>query len=288
MAELTEGQIRWDGVLLFDGRRLALTGIEGWDDLPGIDSGNVLRPSRHGAWAGRGLAQQRVVTATGTLVAGDRGVRGVEPYVAAVRRATALPEDSEQRALTMRIGGQELTGYGQVTARSIPGGVGYQAGRPTVSIQWICPDPRRYGEERSTTIVAPARAEDGLRYPLRYPLDYGEPTTGGAGTVRNNGDTPAHPVLVFTGPCDRPRVVDQESGRVLEFDLVLAESDALVVDCGSGTVRLNGADRYYTLTSRSVPPGSWTVAPGRSTIRFRTVSSGPSASVRIRWRDAYL
>lgn len=287
MAQIAEGQIHWDGDPLFDGRVLALTEIEGWDDLPDVDSGNVSRSSRHGAWAGRSLAQQRTVTATGVVVAGG-GLHRLDDHLDRIRRATAVRDDARERPLTARIGGRTLTAYGQVAARSIPGGAAYQAGRPVVSLQWTCADPRRYGRERTAVVKAPVSIEGGLEYPLAYPLDYGAAAAGGAVTVLNAGDAEAHPRIDISGPCDRPRVVNTDSGHVMEFAIALTAGDVLTVDCEVGTVLLNGADRFYTLTPRSVPPEAWTIPPGRSAVGFRGIPADPDARVRIGWRDAYM
>lgn len=288
MSDLTEGQISWDERLLFDGRTLVLSALEGWDDLPGIDSGNVVRPGRHGAWGGRHLARQRVVTATGVLAGGPAKVGDVESYIADVRRITALSEGTRQRPLAIRIGGQTFEAYGQVTARTISGGAGYRAGRPAVVVQWTCPDPRRYRRRHEADMDAPTASTDGLDYPLAYPLDYGDPLVGGAATLHNGGDTGAHPVLTITGPCDRPRVTNRATGTSLEFGLTIAEGNTLTVDCDAGTVRLNGADRFFTLTPDSVPPEQWVISPGSNPLQFRPVWSEAGSTATIRWRDAYL
>lgn len=287
MTALAEGQIRWRDRLLFDGRDLALIELQGWDDLPEVDTGNVERPSRHGTWPGRALAGQRLVTATGVLT-GARDLQTMSDVLAPLRRALALAEDARQRPLTIRVGGQTLTAYGQVSARSIPGGVGYQAARPTVVVQWTCPDPRRYGRGRSTVITAPQRSGEGLEYPLEYPLDYGEPAQGGSAFLINGGDTPTHPIVTITGPCTRPRLINRTTGRALEFRLTLAETETLVIDCDQGTVTVDSNDGFHTLGTASVPPEHWTLEPGSNPVHFRPETSEHGASATVVWNDAYL
>ncbi|MGW5876720.1 phage distal tail protein [Nocardiopsis terrae] len=287
MTELTEGQVRWRDRLLFDGRDLALVSLEGWDDLPDVDTGNAARPSRHGAWPGRPLAGQRAVTATAVL-ASPRGLADVGARLAPVRRALTLPEATGEHELTIRIGGETLTARGQVTARSIPGGPGYQAARPTITVQWVCSDPRRYGRARDASLQAPYRSGEGLDYPLAYPLDHGEPARGGSATLANRGDTSAHPVVEVTGPCTRPRLINRDTGRTLEFAVALATTDTLTVDCDRGTVDVNGTNRFHTLTAASVPPEHWTLAPGDNPVHFRPEAAEDTARAVVRWRDAYL
>lgn len=287
MTELKEGQIRWRDRLLFDGRDLALVDLQGWDDLPEVEGGNVERPSRHGAWPGRPLAGQRFVTATGVLTSA-RSLNAMSAVLAPLRRALTLSGDARQHPLSIRAGGQTLTAHGQVSARSIPGGPGYQAARPTVVVQWTCPDPRRYGRSRATVVTAPRPSGEGLDYPLEYPLDYGEPARGGSAVLTNGGDTATHPVVTITGPCARPRLINRNTGRTLEFHLALADTDTLVVDCERGTVTVNSNDGFHTLSTASVPPEHWTLEPGANPVHFRPETSGQGAAATVVWNDAHL
>ncbi|MET9712421.1 phage tail protein [Nocardiopsis alba] len=287
MSELREGQISWRGDLLFDGRDLALTELEGWDDLPEIETGNVERASRHGAWPGRALAGQRLVTAVGVLV-GAENLRDVHRLLRPLRRALTIAGEARQHPLRIRVGGETLTAHAQVTARVIPGSTAFQSGHPIITVQWTCADPRRYGREYQRTVTPPRPSEDGLEYPLAYPLDYGEPAQGGALVLVNAGDSPTHPVLEIDGPCARPRLNNLATGTVLEFGLTLADTDRLLVDCEQGTVTLNDVDAFHHISPGSVPPEYWTLVPGDNPVHFRPLSSEAGASARIRWRDAYL
>lgn len=287
MSELREGQISWRNRLLFDGHALALTELEGWDDLPEIETGNVERSLRHGAWPGRSLAGQRLVTAVGVLTSAPC-LTEVHTVLKPLRRALTPVDGARQHPLSIRAGGQTLTAYGQVTARVIPGGPAFQSGRPIVTVQWTCADPRRYGEEHHRTVAPPRPSEDGLEYPLEYPIDYGEPAHGGGADLENDGDSPTHPVVEVSGPCSRPRIINRNTGTSLEFGLTLADSDRLVIDCEQGTVTLNGIDGFHHIEPVSVPPEHWTLVPGENPVHFRPESSERGAEAVFCWRDAYL
>ncbi|PWV51263.1 MULTISPECIES: phage distal tail protein [Nocardiopsis] len=287
MSGLREGQIRWRGQLLFDGRDLALTELEGWDDLPEIETGNVERAARHGAWPGAALAGQRLVTAVGVLT-GAGSLTDVRTVLRPLRRALTLTDGARQHPLEICVGGESLTAHAQVTARVIPGGPAFRSARPIVTVQWTCADPRRYGNDRQNTVNPPRPSEDGLEYPLEYPLDHGQPAHGGGANLLNDGDSPTHPVVEVAGPCSRPRLINRTTGTNLEFGLTLAGSDRLVVDCDQGTVLLNGVDGFHHIAPASVPPEHWTLAPGTNPVHFRPQTSEPEAWARFRWRDAYL
>ncbi|WDZ91139.1 phage tail domain-containing protein [Nocardiopsis sp. HUAS JQ3] len=286
-AALAPGQVSWGGLLLGAGTPWRWGQLDGWEDLPGLDSGDVARPSRHGAWGGRDLAQPRVVTLAGQLACRRSQVPAM---VAALRSATRVADDAELLPLAVNAWGEELLAWARPTQRLMPLAKGARLGLIPYTLQWTCPDPRRYSvEEHTREILAPVRPADGLDYPLGYPLDYGAPMTGGAATLTNQGTTGAHPVVTITGPCDRPQIVNRATGRALEFALTLAQAETLVVDCDAGTVLLSGsADRLYTRTPASVPVEAWTLPPGAAAIQFRPLAAGPGSSAVVRWRDAYL
>ena len=280
------GQIQWRGLVLGDGTDYHVTSLTGWRELPGVDSGNVARPSRHGSWPGRALAQERTVTVEFNVV--PMLPDDLPGRVAELVANTALSEDGTDEPLVVNDFPPALVAYGQLVRRSLPQATGYAYGIASAALQWVCSDPRLYSlDERVVTVLPPTSGVGGLDYPLAYPLTYGTPGTSGQAVAFNAGNTPTHPLVVIPGPAERPRVINETTGRTLEFDLTLTAADSLTVDCDAGTVRLNqSADRLYTLTPRSVPVEAWTIPPGRSTIRYQATSAG--AAVTLTWRDAYL
>lgn len=284
------GQIEWDESLLLG----ADTGyvwqeLDGWEELPGVDSGNVARSARHGAWAGRKLAQQRMVTLSGMVVPDSSGVQS---QVRALAQATAIPEiDGAERPLVVReLDGETFLAFGHLTSRAVPLGRQYVVG-PTYALQWTCSDPRRYSlTEQSLTISAPSSGTGGLTYPLTYPLDYGTSGSPGVGTATNDGNVHSHPTIVIHGQAVTPRVIDQTSGRRLEFDLTLAAGDTLTIDTHNGTVKLNGgANRLYTMTALSAPVEAFVLPPGSSDIAYRADSFGSGTPrIEMSWRHAHM
>lgn len=125
---------------------------------------------------------------------------------------------------------------------------------------------------------------------VAYPLEWGTAVSTGSLQPRNMGDAPAHPVIEFRGPVVRPKLTQTATGRVLEYDITLTESDVLSVDCAAGTVTLNGtASRLYTATRASQPEQLFTLEPGETPMAFRCANAfyDPAASVTVRWRNAY-
>ncbi|AUG87148.1 minor tail protein [Streptomyces phage Attoomi] len=125
---------------------------------------------------------------------------------------------------------------------------------------------------------------------LAYPLDWGTPGSTGSVAPVNAGDAPAHPVVEFRGPVVRPKLTQTATGRALEYDITLTESDVLTVDTAAGTVLLNGtASRLYTATRASHPEQTFTLEPGETPMTFRCANQfyDPAASVTVRWRNAY-
>ncbi|MFD7647881.1 hypothetical protein ACFV5M_09495 [Streptomyces albidoflavus] len=125
---------------------------------------------------------------------------------------------------------------------------------------------------------------------LTWPLDFGTPGSTGVAATDNVGTAPTHPTVEFRGPVSMPSVTNLVTGDVLEYDVDLADGDALVVTTATGDVTLNGtASRLYTATARSVPEQTWALAPGAADVAFRASpdSLAPAASATLRWRSAF-
>ncbi|WP_371652502.1 MULTISPECIES: phage distal tail protein [unclassified Streptomyces] len=284
------GQAQYGDLLLGAGTPYRWRTLTGWEDLPSLDSGSVPRSNAHGALPGPLLAQARTVSVDGLVVRAPNSTVGA--VVGALNAATAPVEEERPLAVWLDERGP-LLAYARATRRAIPTTLGYALGTITGgALQFEASDPRRYSltEQRIETRLP--QAEPGLDWKsgLAWPLDWGPPGATGNLTARNDGDAATHPVVSFRGPVERPSLTNINTGDVLEYDLVLADSDELIVDTAAGTVTLNGsASRLYTVSARSVPEQLFAFPPGATNLAFRAApgSSDPRATATLRYRSAY-
>lgn len=284
-----DGQIQWAGLLLGPGTAYGVdsSGLTGWEDLPEIQSGDADRPTDHGAWPGARYAKSRLVAGQIWLLPDASGGHSAAlDTVKTLRHALALRD--EERWLAVRVHGETLAVRARVNQRVVPTDQAYATqGVARAAVQWIAADPRRYQPVERVATTPPPEPEVGLSWPLVWPLDWGQATSTGDVLAENDGSAPAHPLITFQGPCTRPSVTEQTTGRRLRYDIALAATDQLVVDTAEGTVTLNGtASRRYTATSDSGPEELFTFDAGVSELSFRADASTPDARMTVAWRTA--
>ena len=283
-----DGQMQFKDYLLGDDTITFLDAINGWDDLPSVDSGNALKPSSHGAWVGQKLAGERVITWEGRFAATP------EEWAAELKRLRStfsLPLGTEEYEIVVRMHDEVALAFGTVSGRLIPGDRAYGYYGANLSFQFECSDPRKYSlAENVWQLSLPASSTTaGLIYPLTYPLDYGVFVSTSSGTLVNDGDVMTPVTLTFSGAMTNPAIENLTLGARLEFDIVLTATDTLTIDTRTGTVLLNGtADRLYTRTVNSSPIFSFGLLPGNNDMNLTAASWTDPAGLVISWRDATL
>lgn len=283
-----DGQVEFNGYLLGDNEITFMDELTGWDDLPPVTSGNVPRPSDHGSFVGRKLAQERIITWSGTF-APDKSEWVNE--LKKLRKAFTISEDTTEIPIVVRLHDEVLTASGQVINRALPGNREYGAYVAPLSIQFACSDPRRYSiTQQSSSVNFPSQTvTTGLVYPLSYPLDYGSQASipPSSLVLTNGGDAPAPAVITIHGPVTNPVITNVNTGVFLEFQITLADSDYLTIDSAAGTVRLNDVvDRLYTRTVDSSPLRSFFISPNDTNIQITADSWSSGSYVSFVWRDA--
>jgi hypothetical protein len=281
-----DGQLEFNDYLLGDDVTTFMESITGWDDLPPVDSSNTLRPASHGAWVGKKLVGQRVITWTGRISTEDR--TEYEAAMKLLRDSFIPPRGTEEMTIVIRTRNETLMAFGTVAARQIPNDYAYSYYGARVTIQFECSDPRKYSLGEETVFISmPALVSDGLDYPLVYPLDYGAEATPNSLIINNQGNAPTPLVMNFIGPVTNPELINQTTGERLAFDITLAEEDVLTVNTRLGTVLLNDtADRIYTRTLTSSPILGFDLLPGINEMQIIAEDWETGAGVEIIYRDA--
>ncbi len=281
-----DGQLEFRDYLLGDDVFTFMESITGWEDLPSVDSSNTLRPASHGAWVGKKLVGQRIITWSGRFSTEDRTAWADE--IERVKEAFTVPLGTEESTIVVRTRDTTKLAFGTVSARQIPMDYQYSYYGARLTIQFECSDPRLYSlGENSVFISTPSIVVDGLEYPLVYPLDYGEEPTPNSLFVLNDGTAPSPVTLNFSGPMTNPMLINQTTGERLGFDIVLTVDDILSVNTRLGTVLLNGvADRLYTRTLTSSPILGFDLLPGENEMQLIADDWEEGSGVEIIYRDA--
>lgn len=289
MSELifADGQVEYNGYLLGDDENTFMVSIQGWDDIPGVDSANSLRPSAHGGWSGNKYASQRIITWEGRFA--PLPATWVDE-LRAMRSALSLPGGATELPIYVRTRTETLVAFGALVGRALPGDYDYSNYGAKLTLQFECADPRRYSVTEHESIVGlVVPSETGLVYPLVYPLDYGDPLVPSTALLNNDGNVNTPVRVVIRGPIENPSVVNQTTGRRLDFDITITEDDTLTIDTQKGSVLLNdAADRIYTRSLSSSPILSFNLEAGDNSMRILADTWSVGASVSFYWRDAVL
>ena len=288
------GQIQFRDLLLGAATDYNVTKLAGWEDLPPVDSGARLKPRQHGADPGLMIAQGQAVTATFDIDPVTGTTTGTAAARAFLRARTGLATDAllEPIAVCLDPGVIRIR-YGQLKARNVPLGLGYEIAVRDAVLQWECADPRLYsGELRSVLVrlpIADVGSGSGV-YPQNYAFNYaGIIAGGGAQPATNDGNAPTPPVYTIAGPATSPGITinDSAGSRRIVFNLQLAAGEQLVIDVLNRTVTLgvDGASRYGF--SSGVPIENLYLLPGTSTI---TLDGGgdSTTALTVSYRDADL
>jgi hypothetical protein len=296
-----DGQVQWAGLLMGPGTPYQITaeGLTGWEDLPGLSSADVPRPTAHGSWPSARYAQPRTVTATVWVLPPDAGAPG--DALAALLAATAPAADGDpERWLTVRLRGETLACRARVSQRTVPVDRGYgRYGTTRVVLQWTATDPRRYEPKRITMVGGLPEPEAGLSWNLDWgrrdpadpsweSLDWGVLPSTGDLVVVNEGSAPVQPLITVVGPVVRPRITNAATGAKLAYNLTLSYGRKLVIDTSEGSVLLDGEDDgRSTAMTGSVPETLFTIPPGETVLRFRADWGTGDAKVSVRLRNAH-
>ncbi|MER7213224.1 hypothetical protein ABT340_39690 [Streptosporangium sp. NPDC000239] len=230
--------------------------LEGWDDLPGLSSGNAEKSQDHGSWPGADFSEERYVSATIQLR--DDSPTWVDS-LRAIRGLLTPGQDETEYPLVIRTRGETLLAWGKIKNRKIASDL-IGVGSADIAVQWVCSDPRRYSLDEVGIHVA---------------------TTG---TATNTGDVPTRPRLRFFGPATVPRV--HAAGRILAFNITLLAGEVFDVDCRTGDTIVGDVD-YVPLYSFSVPIADFELPPGDTNITYAP-DSGGAGGVDVFWRHSHL
>jgi len=152
-------------------------------------------------------------------------------------------------------------------------------GKTPIQLTVLCGDPYIYDYPASTGVVqVPTVTTVGTGFNMAFNVGFGGTIPTFGATVYNNGTHTAYPKITLNGQCTNPTFVDSY-GVTMPFNLSMAATDSLVIDCRNRSIVLNGqVSRRSAMTGLkwfSVPPGMST------TIFFGAASGTASATVTL-------
>lgn len=207
-----DNQVEWRGVLLGSGTPYRSISLEGWQDLPALRGTNQVLSGFHGNRPGQLTADQRTVTLNFRL---SQRLADFRASVAELRRLTAPTENPVEEALAVQIDGQKYLVMARCHRRAIPTDKHYAIGHTVGAVQWVSTNPRQWLLPRKTAQAKLATdPTGGLVFPLVFPLDFGQATSGGGfpAPLENTGSVDSWPIWRITGPCTGPVITDLTTG----------------------------------------------------------------------------
>lgn len=133
-----------------------------------------------------------------------------------------------------------------------------------ISAQLTMPDPYWYAQTAKSVQLG-STSNAAMVLPATLPWTLGS-LTGGEGTITNEGNADAYPVIHVVGTCSAISVTNLTTGETVSVSAALGDDDELVIDCRPETcgVYLNGVANIGLKTS----PGWMRCVPGDNIISF--------------------
>lgn len=270
-----------DGITLNSGRDadgvlITCEKVTGWGS-PGSKSQGQPREGEHGnSPAPNPKLAQRVMTLAGLIDAPTR----------LLRQQTELRLEA---ALGLHLFDLTVVDAIELTVRAQRSGDITTDDETDTKSKWLaeltCPDPRRYGAAKDLTLGLPATS-GGLRFPIRFPVQFTGTTTAGDYAVANEGNEDAPVKVTFTGPLTSPRLTNQTTGQWVQYNDTLATSnDFVVIYLRNPLVALLQGTAGRSGKVSTGGGGTWGIKPGANHLGFR--AGGGSGTALIEWSDTY-
>lgn len=150
-------------------------------------------------------------------------------------------------------------------------------GMTPVQLTVLCGDPYIYDYPASVGVVqVPTVITVGVGFNLSFNVSFGGSVPTAGATVINNGTHTSYPIITIAGACVNPTLADA-FGITMSFNITMASTDSLVINCKNRSVVLNG-----TVSRRSTLAGlKWFSVPAgmSDTILFGASSGTATATV---------
>lgn len=261
MTALTPRTIIVDGVRL-DNYAHAITTRNGWDSTAGLVGENTRVPGRDGEiWRAKDYGTGRVVLdlfvggtdADGAVPAGsteDKTLRNNIDKLIAIfgRRSALLTVDKEMEDGSIR------RNFGEVGVVIAPE---YFDGNPValLTVELVFPDPLWKATTNTTSTGAGSLTSfTGITAPI------------------------TDAVITITGPATNPRLTDTVSGGWIQYTGTVATAQTWVINCGTFTSTVNGANAVAA-TTFNPGPRFFSLTPNASLTPSVTLNSGTLTSI---------
>lgn len=252
------------------------TAVVGWTDGTAARRSATPRPTSHGDFSDTATMSARVVSFTGTAIAGSPG----ELQDLRDRLIGAL---ADGKYTTLSVETQAGIRYATVGLEGTPAWTRLTDTAASFKIDMYSPTPYIYGAEKKT-LAGAASVQGGLAFPLAYPINYNIIGVDTTQVIQNLGNAPAYPQFVVTGDYFSGFSISDTLGNTVKYDGMVTFSSPVTIDMARGVALQNNVDKT-TLVSRR----DWFAIPAKSTIQptFVPTQNG-SGWCDIIYRDTWI
>lgn len=258
--------------------RLDEAAIDGWYDGVLMRRTNEIRPTQWGDFPNQGFLASRSVSITGVAVAPDRQslARLHNDFTSVL-----INGDYEWMMVKTPTEGEKFIKVGlEGTPKWVPRTDTFAS----FKIDFIAPDPRKYGPARIWTIPG-VNYSGGLELPLTFPLIFTSESERSPEiqVVGNAGNADAWPIIEVEGDFPSGFQLTDGQGHIVEYSGPVSLPAPVIINFEEGWARQHGQDRTSNLTSRDWFP----ILPGqtiRPQLMYKDIGQGwVHVGVRDTW-----
>jgi hypothetical protein len=277
-------QIEWNGLRMGDGTPYVVQTMN-LGTGPDVKVTDRARGRRHGTRLGSPYLHGRAITAE-IEIGRDMAPEVYERFLEA---CPVVDELSLESPLTGNVpgiaGSNEFRIDCQLRRRALPTDQDYASGLGHATLEWVAGDPRIYSNlaasyEAGTEEVG----ENGLAFPLEFPLSFGASVSSGIIPIHNLGNISAPWTARIFGPVSTPHIELVGTGLRLTLNATIAAGEWVDLDSDYGSVL------YMSEVSRRNWVGTfsrWFQLPkGTSALRYGA-AEGTGSRMTIAYRSAW-
>jgi hypothetical protein len=270
-----------DGLELLDSADywIEQDGVDGLDE-PDRRIASAVNPGSDGGFVASTLYGMRPVSITGALkrtasstarkVLGETCQLRHDANGAPVLKVVAFSLDD----------GRSFTFQAEVARYKAPN---LGTGPVEFSISLIAEDPLLYGADWQQSPNIVRSFGGGLIIPFISPA-VAAGSSGGFGTVTNNGNEDAPVILELVGPLTSPYILNQTTGEFMQLNYTVPGGTVVLIDTHDFTILLQQGGSL--IDKKAAGSSFFQLATGTNHIVFSTGSSSDTGYLRLRWRSA--